>query len=54
MRISDIRATTIAAALRARLWHANGCHRGRFVRAVIEVACDGPIGFMMEQIAKVD
>src|SRR5215475_2652382 len=45
MRISDIRATTVAVPLEAPLRHANGCHWGRFVRTIVEVEADnGLIG----------
>jgi glucarate dehydratase len=40
MKISDIRATTVAVPLEAPLRHANGCHWGRFVRTIVEVETD--------------
>ena len=46
MRISDVRATTVAVPLEAPLRHANGTHWGRFVRTIVEVETDdGLIGF---------
>jgi glucarate dehydratase len=45
MKITDLRATTVTVPLEAPLRHANGCHWGRFVRAVVEVETDeGLIG----------
>jgi glucarate dehydratase len=45
MKISDIRATTVAVPLEAPLRHANGTHWGRFVRTIVEVETDdGLIG----------
>ena len=45
MRITDVRATTVAIPLEAPLRHANGCHWGRFVRTIVEVESDtGLIG----------
>jgi len=45
MKISDIRATTVAVPLEAPLRHANGAHWGRFVRTIVEVETDeGLIG----------
>ena len=45
MRITDVRATTVAVPLEAPLRHANGCHWGRFVRTIVEVESDnGLIG----------
>jgi glucarate dehydratase len=45
MKISDVRATTVAVPLEAPLRHANGCHWGRFVRTIVEVESDtGLIG----------
>src|SRR5215469_11970494 len=45
MKISDVRATTVAVPLEAPLRHANGAHWGRFVRTVVEVETDdGLIG----------
>lgn len=40
MRISDVRATTVAIPLEAPLRHGNGCHWGRFVRTIVEVESD--------------
>lgn len=40
MRITDIRPTTVTVPLEAPLRHANGCHWGRFVRAIVEVDTD--------------
>lgn len=40
MKISDVRATTVAVPLEAPLRHANGAHWGRFVRTIIEVETD--------------
>ncbi len=45
MKITDIKATTVAVPLEAPIRHANGCHWGRFVRTIIEVETDeGIIG----------
>jgi glucarate dehydratase len=45
MKITDLRATTVAIPLEAPLRHANGCHWGRFVRTIVEVETDnGLIG----------
>ncbi|MGH9514677.1 MAG: enolase C-terminal domain-like protein [Terriglobales bacterium] len=45
MKISDLRATTVAVPLQAPLRHANGTHWGRFVRTIVEVETDeGLIG----------
>src|SRR3954465_5637394 len=45
MKIVDIRPTTVTVPLEAPLRHANGCHRGRFVRTIVEVEPDtGLIG----------
>jgi glucarate dehydratase len=45
LKITDIRATTVAVPLEAPLRHANGCHWGRFVRTIVEVETDtGLIG----------
>lgn len=45
MKISDIRATTVAVPLEAPLRHSNGAHWGRFVRTIVEVEADnGLIG----------
>lgn len=40
MKITDLRATTVAVPLDAPLRHANGCHWGRFVRTIVEVETD--------------
>ena len=40
MRITDIRATTVAVPLEAPIRHANGAHWGRFVRTIVEVDTD--------------
>lgn len=40
MKITDIRATTVAMPLEAPIRHANGCHWGRFVRTIVEVDTD--------------
>jgi glucarate dehydratase len=40
VRISDIRATTVAIPLEASLRYCNGVHPGRFVRTVVEVFTD--------------
>src|SRR3954470_8871943 len=40
MKITDIKATTVAVPLEAPLRHANGCHWGRFVRTIVEVETD--------------
>lgn len=40
MRITDIKATTVAVPLEAPIRHANGCHWGRFVRTIVEVETD--------------
>jgi len=40
MKITDIKATTIAIPLEAPLRHANGGHWGRFVRTIVEVSTD--------------
>ena len=45
MKITDIRATTVAVPLEAPLRHANGAHWGKFVRTIVEVETDeGLIG----------
>src|SRR5687768_692862 len=43
MKITDLRATTVAVPLEAPLRHANGCHWGRFVRTIVEVETDDGI-----------
>ncbi|MGK5553769.1 enolase C-terminal domain-like protein [Actinomadura kijaniata] len=40
MKITDIRATTVAVPLEAPLLHSNGAHWGRFVRTIVEVEAD--------------
>jgi len=40
MKITDIKATTVAVALQAPIRHSNGCHWGRFVRTIVEVETD--------------
>lgn len=40
MKITHIKATTIAMPLEAPIRHANGAHWGRFVRTIIEVETD--------------
>ena len=40
MKISDIRATTVAVPLEAPLRHSNGAHWGRFIRTIVEVEAD--------------
>ncbi len=40
MKITDIKATTVAIPLEAPLRHANGGHWGRFVRTILEVSTD--------------
>jgi glucarate dehydratase len=40
MKITDIKATTVAIPLEAPLRHANGGHWGRFVRTIVEVSTD--------------
>lgn len=40
MKITDIKATTIAMPLEAPIRHANGCHWGRFIRTIVEVETD--------------
>ncbi len=40
MKITDIKATTVAVPLEAPIRHSNGCHWGRFVRTIIEVETD--------------
>jgi glucarate dehydratase len=51
MKITDIRATTVTVPLEAPLRHANGCHRGRFVRTVVEVETDAAGDNFLEKIA---
>ncbi|MBZ9938689.1 mandelate racemase [Mesorhizobium sp. BR1-1-16] len=40
MKITDLRATTVAVPLEAPLRHSNGAHWGRFVRTIVEVETD--------------
>ncbi len=40
MRITNIKATTVAVPLQAPIRHANGCHWGRFIRTIVEVETD--------------
>ncbi len=40
IRITDLRATTVAVPLQAAIRHSNGCHWGRFVRTLVEVTTD--------------
>lgn len=40
MKITNIKATTVAMPLEAPIRHANGCHWGRFIRTIIEVETD--------------
>ncbi|WP_433140285.1 enolase C-terminal domain-like protein [Actinomadura nitritigenes] len=40
MKITGIRATTVAVPLEAPLLHSNGAHWGRFVRTIVEVEAD--------------
>ncbi len=40
MKITDIKATTVAVPLEAPIRHANGSHWGRFIRTIIEVETD--------------
>ncbi|WP_143962788.1 enolase C-terminal domain-like protein [Litoribacter populi] len=40
MKITDIKANTVAMPLEAPIRHANGAHWGRFVRTIIEVETD--------------
>jgi glucarate dehydratase len=40
MKITDIRATTVAVPLEAPIRHANGSHWGRFIRTIVEVDTD--------------
>jgi glucarate dehydratase len=40
VKITDIRATTVAVPLQAPLLHSNGAHWGRFVRTIVEVEAD--------------
>ena len=40
MKITDIKATTVAMPLEAPIRHANGAHWGRFIRTIVEVETD--------------
>lgn len=40
MKITDIKATTVAVPLEAPIRHSNGAHWGRFVRTIVEVVTD--------------
>ena len=40
MKITDIKATTVAIPLEAPIRHANGAHWGRFIRTIVEVQTD--------------
>ena len=40
MKITNIKATTVAMPLEAPIRHSNGCHWGRFIRTIIEVETD--------------
>jgi len=40
VKITDLRATTVAVPLEAPLRHSNGAHWGRFVRTIVEVETD--------------
>ena len=40
MKITDIKATTVAVPLEAPIRHSNGCHWGRFVRTIVEIETD--------------
>jgi len=40
LKITDIKATTIAVPLEAPIRHANGAHWGRFIRTIVEVETD--------------
>lgn len=40
MKITDIKATTVAVPLEAPIRHANGAHWGRFIRTIVEVETD--------------
>jgi len=43
LKITDIKATTVAVPLEAPLRHANGSHWGRFVRTLVEIHTDAGI-----------
>jgi glucarate dehydratase len=40
VKITDIKATTVAMPLEAPIRHANGAHWGRFIRTIVEVETD--------------
>ena len=40
MKITDIKATTVAVPLEAPIRHAIGAHWGRFIRTIVEVKTD--------------
>ena len=40
MKITNIKATTVAMPLETPIRHANGCHWGRFVHTIVEVETD--------------
>ncbi len=40
MKITDIKATTVAMPLEAPIRHASGAHWGRFIRTIVEVETD--------------
>lgn len=40
MKITNIKATTVAMPLEAPIRHSNGCHWGRFVRTIVQVETD--------------
>jgi glucarate dehydratase len=40
VKITDIKATTVAMPLEAPIRHANGAHWGRFIRTIVEVQTD--------------
>ncbi|MEP5513919.1 MAG: hypothetical protein ABJP87_03175, partial [Bauldia litoralis] len=40
MKITDIKATTVAMPLEAPLRHSNGAHWGRFIRTLVEIETD--------------
>ncbi len=40
MKITDIKATTVAMPLEAPIRHANGAHWGKFIRTIVEVETD--------------
>lgn len=40
MKITDIKATTVAVPLEAPIRHASGAHWGRFIRTIVEVETD--------------